>query len=304
MERGEDTVSVTSGRRALSGGSDALEPLANDTSRQPDKTKKPRRRWLHERHDVLGVKDVIGVAAHVPPRGKTIERFEAAAAAFNAHPQAPFVTDGKHLRDRFHLLREQYEKKDKDEAAETGQERGESELDKLLADAIDAMNDAKAQADAERGEATRKEQKLIADGAAIRQAAMERRATRCATTDAPSPSPTRSAADTRAPLSSSPLAGNRRARPDADEDGILLTLARQKERRMELAARQADMAARQADLAEKRILAERDKHKEEMTRRDRADAERCERQECIDAEARQERVANMQLIAALVRKLG
>lgn len=304
MERGEDTVSVTSGRRALSGVSDALEPLANDTSRQPDKTKKPRRRWLHECHDVLGVKDVIGAAAHVPPRGKTIERFEAAAAAFNAHPQAPFVTDGKHLRDRFHLLREQYEKKDKDEAAETGQERGESELDKLLADAIDAMNDAKAQAGAERGEATRKEQKLIADGAAIRQAAMEGRATRCATTDAPSPSPTRSAADTRAPLSSSPLAGKRRAPPDADEDGILLTLARQKERRMELAARQADMAARQADLAEKRILAERDKHKKEMTRRDRADAERCERQERIDAEARQERVANMQLIAALVQKLG
>lgn len=174
----------------------------------------------------------------------------------------------------------------------------------LLADAVDAINDAKAQADAERGEATRKEQKLIADGAAICQAAMQRRATRCSTPDAPSPSPTRSAADMLTPLSSTPLAGKRRARPDADEDEILLTLARQEELRMELAARQANMAARQADLAGNRFLEERERHKEEMMRRDRADAERRERQERTDAEARQERVANMQLIAALMRKLG
>lgn len=95
MERGEETVSRSRGGPNLTDSCDALQLSESKPSSQPDKAKKPCRRWFHASDDTRGVKADVGVAAHVSLRGMTIERFEAASAACIAYRQAPFKADAK-----------------------------------------------------------------------------------------------------------------------------------------------------------------------------------------------------------------
>jgi len=87
----------------------------------PSKLKKPHRRWTSD-DDLLGVKAVVTVSAHVAPYGDRTRRFAAAADAFKNHPQASLKTDAKHLRDRFCFLTKNFSVKDKAEACKSEQE--------------------------------------------------------------------------------------------------------------------------------------------------------------------------------------
>ena len=263
---------------------------ARDCERS-SKHKKPRRRWTFS-DDLLGVKAVVAMSAHVAPYGERTRRFLSAAEAFNAHPQASFQTDGKHLRDRFVLLAKNFSAKDKTEARRTGQEEDVSELTKILIDVVDNMEDYERRAVQGRNEEKAKEAKLVADGETIRRLAVERRRERSNGAASSSGGKDNQAKDTVNHAGSSPggrpsSAGSsrRRRRVDDDDDELLAVLERSEQRRMEMFTKNAEMQERQW----------------EQDRKDRADE--VARQVARDAEARAERAAHVRLMDALVRKL-
>lgn len=101
---------------------------------------KKSRRWC-EADDYLAMKAAVSASAHVAPRGTRTKRFAAAAESFNSHPQVTTKTDGKHLRDRFCLLKDKFEYDDRKEAAQTGTEGAVTKLDDLLIDIVEKVND-------------------------------------------------------------------------------------------------------------------------------------------------------------------
>ena len=81
------------------------------------------------------------------------------------------------MQDRFNTLRKQYTTQDNADAKKTGHEKedGDTELQVLLQDVMPKSVEIKEREKVERNEASEKDEKLVADGAAIRQMAMERR---------------------------------------------------------------------------------------------------------------------------------
>jgi len=252
---------------------------------------KPRRRWTPS-DDLLGVKAVVALSAHVAPYGERTRRFFSAAEAFNAHPQDSFQTDGKHLRDRFVLLAKNFSAKDKTEARRTGQEEEVSELTKILIDVVDNMEDYERRAVQGRNEENAKEAKLVADGETIRRLAVERRRDRSNGAATSSGGKDNKAKDNLNHAGSSPggrpsSAGSSRCRRRAedDDDELLAVLERSEQRRMEMFTKNAEMQERRW----------------EQDRKERVDE--VARHEARDAEARAERAAHVRRMDALVRKL-
>lgn len=79
---------------------------------RPASKGKRRRRW-NEADDSLAMKAGVSASSHKAPCGMRTKRFAAAAESYNSHPQATNKTDGKHLRDRYFLLKEIFGYEDK-----------------------------------------------------------------------------------------------------------------------------------------------------------------------------------------------
>lgn len=150
---------------------------ASYATAKPSKGKKQRCRWL-EPHDMMAVHAVRAANAHVTPRGTNTKRFEEAADIFNGHPQAPFRVDGKAVHDRFDLITERFLKKDKEEAARTGVEAKETELESIMQDMTEAAEDHQRREESARKDKKDKLGRLDATGDVIRTLTMERRRNR------------------------------------------------------------------------------------------------------------------------------
>lgn len=108
---------------------------------------------------------------------KRVELLQRAVEAFNLKPNAPFVTDQKHLADRFKLLMEQFERQDNVRKAQSGREDELelTELDKLLADAARAKEEWLQAKESGEEAKNAKEARLRHQGGQARDAMMRRR---------------------------------------------------------------------------------------------------------------------------------
>jgi len=136
---------------------------------------KARCLWRPE-HDKMAVDAIRAAKAHVAPHGKNTKRFEQAADIFNEHRQAvDFPINSKALSDRWSTLKKAFAVKNAADESATGTEPSWTPTEMVL---IDAVPEAQAHADLEkasRDEVTKKEERLVAQGEAIRKMAMERR---------------------------------------------------------------------------------------------------------------------------------
>lgn len=222
----------------------------------------------------LGLKAIVGVSAHVAMRGTRTKRFEAAASAFNAHPQAAFKTRGKTLRDHFNLLRKQFSAADKKRASQSGKGEELSERDKILADMLEAVDEIERQQKADKSQETRKHQKLAADGLSVRKMAIVRRANRPVIVGEDGgggavngPDAT---ADTANTAGSSRGKRLRRDVMDLDQDVFLDVLERSELRRQQWEKEQLECVERRFERLERAHREERAAHLrvlEEMARR-------------------------------------
>jgi len=253
---------------------------------------KARRLWRPE-HDKMAVDAIRAAKAHVAPHGKKTKRFEQAADIFNQHPQAvDFSINSKALSDRWSTLKKAFAVKNAADESATGTEPSWTPAEMVL---IDAVPEAQAHADLEkasRDEVTKKEERLVAQGEAIRKMAMERRgglmrgpaAAPGGSTAGPNPSAGGSS-DDEVVTPARTTRHRKRAFVD-DEDDVVGILERSEKR-------QAAQAERQMQLAERRLDHERKMYEDEAARRDRAEAAQ-----------RDERKAQQELLVALARKLG
>jgi len=266
-------------------------PAAANAGASSNSSKQKRRRWDKD-HDILGVNAVSAAGGHVASRGTITERFEAAAAIFNAQPQARFTTDGKALRDRFLLLKKNFKLSDTREALRTGHEEEVTPLDKVLVDVVEAADDHKRVEEHKHGEASRREERLVATGEAIRHAAMERRRDRTARAPHHDDEPAEPVGGQEA----APPRSRRRKRRDSDDEDVFGDLQRFEDRRSAL-------AQKKLDLMEKQLKQQREFHAQEMARRDREEQERQRRQERLDVEQRRERTAFLHLMDEVMKRL-
>ncbi|OSX71142.1 hypothetical protein BU14_0587s0003 [Porphyra umbilicalis] len=221
----------------------------------------------------MAVDAIRAAKAHVAPHGKNTKRFEQAADIFNKHRQAvDFQINSKALSDRWSTLKKAFAVKNAADESATGTEPSWTPTEMVL---IDAVPEAQAHADLEkasRDEVTKKEERLVAQGEAIRRMAMERRGGLMR-------------GPVAAPGGSRTTRHRKRAFVD-DEDNVVGILERSEKR-------QAAQAERQMQLAERRLDYERKMYEDEAARRDRAEEAQ-----------REERKAQQELLVVLARKLG
>jgi len=109
----------------------ARDEVATDGASDPA-TKKPRRLWrptgASDRNEVMCVKVVCNAGAHVTSGRKRVGLLQQAMDTFTIQPNAPFITDSKHLADRFKLLTDQYER-EKQSARGPKRQRGRAEIE-------------------------------------------------------------------------------------------------------------------------------------------------------------------------------
>ena len=195
----------------------------------------------------------------------------------------------KVLRDRFNFLKDRYLSQDKKDAESTGFEQEVAELDTLLCDVVPAAVDEEKKVYKDREEATRLEEKLVADGESIWRMAMERRQKRPRSGGSEDREDVvgGQAASGSPSMATSVATCRRRRRVEmSDDDDVVVALQQNEKRRDEV-------ALKQLELAERRLEKERQFRQKEAARRDR-----------IDAEHREERAAHLRLVEALLRKLG
>ena len=257
----------------------------------PDAGKQKRRSWT-DSHDDKIFNAARAANAHVAPSGKISERFENAATIFNSQPQAPFTVTGKVMQDRFNTLRKQYRTQDNADAKKTGHEKedGDTELQVLLQDVMPKSVEIKERKKVERNEASEKEEKLVADGAAIRQMAMKRRRRHAKSLEGVSSDDAEDApAISRStPTKNSARRGRRRMRSEmGDDDEDIVEIIQQSEKRRE------DLADKQIALEERRMVDERQFRRDEAAHRERQDAAQHE-----------ERQALLRVLEAMASKLG
>ena len=236
----------------------------------PDAGKQKRRSWT-DSHDVKLINVARAANAHVAPCGKISERFESAATIFNSQPQTPFTFTGKVMQDRFNTLRKQYTTQDNADAEKTGHEKGDgdTELQVLLQDVMSKLVEIKESEKVERDEASEKEEKLVADGAAIRHMSMERRRQHANSLEGESSDDAEDApAISRStPTTNSARRGRRRMRSEMDDDDEdIVEIIQQSEKRRE------DLATKQIVLEDRRMVDERQFRRDEAARRERQDA--------------------------------
>jgi len=297
-----DSPASTVAEAAIDDGGEHVDAVATGGYKAPsdaeveeigarDAGKQERRSWT-DSHDVKLINAARAANAHVAPRGKISERFENAATIFNSQPQAPFTVTGKVMQDRFNTLRKQYTTQDNADAKKTGHEKedGDTELQVLLQDVMPKSVEIKEREKVERNEASEKDEKLVADGAAIRQMAMERRRRHAKSLEGGSSDDAEDApAISRStPTKNSARRGRRRMRSEMDdEDEDIVEIIQQSEKRRE------DLANKQIALEERRMVDERQFRRDEAVRRKRQDAAQHE-----------ERQALLRVLEAMTRKLG
>lgn len=257
----------------------------------PDEGKQKRRKW-EDAHDVKLLKAARAANAHVAPRGKIAERFEKAAVIFNSQPQAPFSVTGKVIQDRFGTLRKLDTTQDNAERSKTGYEKesDDTELEVLLRDVMPKSIELRQREANERNEASEREEKLVADGATIRQLAMERRRKRSKDAEEGNNDEATDTHSTCESMATKNLAKKSRRRMhkelEEDDNDIIEVIQQSEKRRQE-------QANRQMALEERRLDEERQYRREEAARRERQDVAQ-----------REEREAFMRVLHAMARKLG
>jgi len=230
----------------------ARDEVSKEGASDPS-TKKPRRLWRPTgesyRNDVMCVKVVCNAGAHVTSRRKRVRLLQQAVDTFNIQPNAPFITDPKHLADRFKLLTDQYERENRVPQAQSGTEHELklSELDELLADALRA-EDEWLEAKEGREEAKDvKEAGLRQQGAQARDEMMRRRRESCECEAGDGEEPRRgsgSGAGGNAGSTPGRPSGSRkrlRAPDDADEDELLSVLRESEKRKHDLEERRLSL---------------------------------------------------------------
>lgn len=128
--------------------------------------------------DTLCVSSVTASGAHLAKWGQGDKMNEKAAGVFNEQSRRAFEVDGKAIKDRLKLLKNNYEKKEAEGAKSSGTTEEVYEMDTMLADACYAMNDSKMQAEKAKGEATKEAEASQKSGEAARCAAVVRRVNR------------------------------------------------------------------------------------------------------------------------------
>ena len=165
-------------------------------------------------------------------------------------------------------------------------------LDKVLFDVVEVAYDHERVEEHERGEASRREERLMATGEAIRHAAMERRRDRTARAPHRGDEPMEPVGGQGA----APPRSRRRKRSDSDDEDVVGELQRFEDRRSAL-------AQKKLDLMEKQLEQQREFHAQVMACRDRERQERQRRQERSDVEQRRERTAFLHLMDEVMKKL-
>jgi len=237
-------------------------------------TKKPRRLWCptgaSNRNDVMCVKVICNAGSHVTSGRKRVGLLQQAVDTFNIQPKAPFITDPKHLADRFKLLTDQYERENKVREAQSGKEEELklSELEELLADALRAKYEW---LEAKEGwEKTKdiKEARLRQQGAQARDAMMRRRraSSECEAGDCEEPGrgADSGVGDDAGSIPCRPSGSRKRFRaPDDADDEEFLSLLRESEKRKH------DLEKWRLALAERRMQHERNLHDEAREKNER-----------------------------------
>ena len=268
-------------------------------------TKKPRRLWrptgASDRNDVMCVKVVCNAGAHVTSGRKRVGLLQQAVDTFNIQPNAPFITDPKHLADRFKLLTEQYERENKVREAQSGKEDQLklSELDELLADALRAKDEW---LEAKEGREEAKdvmEARLRQQGAHARDAIMRRRraSSECEAGDGEEPG---RGADSgvggdAGSTFGRPSGSRKRFRaPDDADDDELLSLLRESEKRKH------DLEEQRLAPEERRMQHERDLHVEAEAKNEREASAAA----AAAAAAAAQQTATMSLLTELARSIA
>jgi len=271
-----------------SAGGDEVPPAPATGTDSAAKGKQRRRRG-RDTHDLRVVRGTRAANDYVAPRGKIMERYEKAAAIFNDHPQARSVVTVKVLRDGLKLLKDRYLSQEKKDAECTGFEQEVTKLDTLLCDVMPAAVDYEKKVSKDREEATRLEEKLVAEGESIWRMAMERRQKRLRSggnEDREEVAGGQAASGSPIMATSVAICRRRRRVETSDENDVVVALQQNEKRRDEVALKQLEPA-------ERRLEQELQFHQEKTARRVR-----------IDNEHREEGAPHRRLAEAPLRKLG
>ena len=196
------------------------------------------------------------------------------------------------MQDRFNILRKQYTPQHSADAKKTGhkKEDGDTEMQVLLQVVMTKSAEIKEGEKVERNEASEKEERLVSDGAAIRQMAMERRRRQAKSFERGSSDHAEDAPaiSSSTPPKNSARRGRRRMRSEMDdEDEDIVEIIQQSEKRRE------DLANQQIALEERRMVDGRQCRLDEAARR-----------ECQDAAQHEERQELLRVLESMKRKLG
>jgi len=268
-------------------------------------TKKPRRLWrptgASDCNDVMSVKVACNAGAHVTSGRKRVGLLKQAVDTFNIQPNAPFITDPKHLADRFELLTEQYERENEVREAQSGKEDElkSSELEELLADALRAKDEWLEPKERREEAKVVKEARLRKQGAHERDAMMRRRpaSSKCEAVDGEEPGRgAHSGVGGDAGSTPGRPSGSRkrfRAPDDADDDE-LRSLLQESEKRKQ------DLEKRRLGLEERRMQHERDLHDEAQEKNEREASAAA----AVAAVAAAQQTATMSLLTELARSIA
>jgi len=268
-------------------------------------TKKPRRLWrptgASDRNDVMCVKVVCNAGAHVTSGRKRVGLLHQAVDTFNIQPNAPFITDPKHLADRFKFLTEQYERENKVREAQSGKEDELklSELDELLADALRAKDEWLEAKEGREEAKDVKEARLRQQGAQARDAMMRRRraSSVCKAGDGEESGRGADSGLGGDALSTPcrPSGSRKRFRaPDDADDDELLSLLRESEKRKH------DLEEQRLAPEESRMQHERDLHVEAEAKNEREASAAA----AAAAAAAAQQTATMSLLTELARSIA
>lgn len=161
-------------------------PLAAQPASVPDErltsggkdqaARKPRRLWPpvggSDANDIMCVKVVCNAGAHVAVGRKRVALLQTAVNTFNEETDAPFITDVKHISDRYKLLMDQFERENKDRERKRGEEEQLllSELDQLLKNALEDKEKWMDAREAAEEAKDKKEARLRLQGRALNRA--------------------------------------------------------------------------------------------------------------------------------------
>ena len=245
-----------------------------------------RRRWTDEL-DYLLLQEVSACGAHVSPHGKGKERYSKVAEELNKQESLKFKTDWKHVRDRTKRLLRQFKRDDARRARSSGEEEEVSDMDILLNDMILEVEAHENEAANRRDAVAARMDRLEAEGAEIRNAALRR------TSSTPGEEQDRAEDSIEEEYTQgegvSPPRTRRRVSSNKPGGSDEITFGRVEQ--LENKRREVDL--RRLELEEKRFQKEcEDKEKEREERKENWEAEKAERKALVD------------LLAALANKIG